>query len=374
MAGLNGCRSASCYGFRSRRPSMPTTGPLGVIASAWVHLRLRQFQHRREIESRYRSLGCLPTSLNAPLSRRRSYRRWTGSEMIVWGGYDSGNDLNTGGRYNPNTDTWIPTSTANAPTARESHSAVWTGSEMIIWGGVGCGSNCRLNTGGIYNPSTGSWTAMSTVNAPSARWNHNALWTGSEMIIWGGTDQTNYLRTGARYNPRTDTWGPMQVPNATIPGRDSFAAVWSGSEMIVWGGVDETFHGTGTGGRYNPSTDSWIATNIANAPSPRSTRTGVWTGREMIIWAGSNTVTDLNTGGRYNPGTDSWTPTTAMNAPVARDDSHRGVDRYANDRLGWDHARLGIEHWRTILRAALNAVGAERGFPKDARQCRRVRC
>ena len=32
-------------------------------------------------------------------------------------------------------DTWTPTSTANAPTARSFHTAIWTGSEMIIWGG-----------------------------------------------------------------------------------------------------------------------------------------------------------------------------------------------------------------------------------------------
>ena len=43
--------------------------------------------------------------------------------------------LNTGGRYNPITDSWTATSTANAPTGRYAHTAVWTGSEMIIWGG-----------------------------------------------------------------------------------------------------------------------------------------------------------------------------------------------------------------------------------------------
>src|SRR5437868_2691207 len=32
-------------------------------------------------------------------------------------------------------DSWTPTTIVNAPTAREGHSAVWTGSEMIIWGG-----------------------------------------------------------------------------------------------------------------------------------------------------------------------------------------------------------------------------------------------
>ena len=55
--------------------------------------------------------------------------------MIVWGGADP-NFLNTGGRYTPGTDSWLATSTTNAPAARESHTAVWTGSEMIVWGGV----------------------------------------------------------------------------------------------------------------------------------------------------------------------------------------------------------------------------------------------
>jgi hypothetical protein len=32
-------------------------------------------------------------------------------------------------------DTWDPTSLINAPTARLDHTAVWTGSEMIVWGG-----------------------------------------------------------------------------------------------------------------------------------------------------------------------------------------------------------------------------------------------
>src|SRR5206468_7298684 len=65
-------------------------------------------------------------------------------------------------------DTWVATSTTNAPTARVSHTAVWTGSEMIVWGGFGLHGG-YFNTGGRYNPSTDSWTATSTTNAPAAR-------------------------------------------------------------------------------------------------------------------------------------------------------------------------------------------------------------
>src|SRR5262249_50520105 len=82
-------------------------------------------------------------------------------------------------------DTWTPTNLTGAPDARVSHTAVWTGSEMIVWGGEDENS-LELNTGGRYNPSTDSWTATSTTNAPEGRIYHTAVWTGSEMIIWGG--------------------------------------------------------------------------------------------------------------------------------------------------------------------------------------------
>src|SRR5947208_15661949 len=97
-------------------------------------------------------------------------------------GFDALTCFNTGGRYNPSTDSWIATSLTNAPSARDLHTAVWTGTEMIVWGGY-----LALNTGGRYNPSTDSWTATSTINAPEARRFHTAVWTGSEMMVWGGS-------------------------------------------------------------------------------------------------------------------------------------------------------------------------------------------
>ena len=60
------------------------------------------------------------------------------------------------------TDQWGATSTTNAPEARLFHTAVWTGSEMIVWGGTPDNSFTDLNTGGRYNPSTDSWIATST--------------------------------------------------------------------------------------------------------------------------------------------------------------------------------------------------------------------
>jgi N-acetylneuraminic acid mutarotase len=248
---------------------------------------------------------------NTPDAREGHTAVWTGSEMIIWGGLGSTWYLNTGGRYNPATDSWTATSTTNAPDARDSHTAVWTGSEMIVWGGATC-CPTFLNTGGRYNPGTDSWAATNTTNAPDARGDHTAVWTGSEMIIWGGL-RIDYFNTGGRYNPATDSWTATSTTNAP-DARVSHTAVWTGSEMIIWGGN----LGGQTGGRYNPATDSWTATNTTNAPDARFWHTAVWTGSEMTVWGGRTLFANFNTGGRYNPGTDSWTATSTTNAPVGR--------------------------------------------------------
>jgi hypothetical protein len=43
-----------------------------------------------------------------------------------------------------------------------------------------------------------TWTATSLASAPFPRYFHTAVWTGSEMIVWGGTDDTSNFNSGGR--------------------------------------------------------------------------------------------------------------------------------------------------------------------------------
>ena len=140
------------------------------------------------------------------------------------------------GRYNPAADSWTATSSTNVPGARFSHTAVWTGSEMIVWGGSGDTINFFFNTGGRYNPSTNSWTATSTANAPAPRNAHTAVWTGTQMIVWGGQGPNGPSNTGGRYNPSTNSWTATSTANAPER-RDLQTAVWTGSEYDRLGWV-----------------------------------------------------------------------------------------------------------------------------------------
>ena len=197
--------------------------------------------------------------------------------MIVWGGanFDFRGlpvPLGDGGKYDPSPDSWMATSTTNAPASREWHTAVWTGSEMIVWGGQGYHSN-HFNIGGRYDPSTDNWTATSITNAPAGRSLHTAVWTGSEMIVWGGDDFPNYFHTGGRYNPGTDTWTATSLTHAPSA-RHYHTAVWTGSEMIVWGGRGPN-NVLNTGGRY--------CANVAPQLGNISTRAFVQTGDNVVI-------------------------------------------------------------------------------------------
>jgi N-acetylneuraminic acid mutarotase len=231
---------------------------------------------------------------NAPAGRYAHTAVWTGGEMIIWGGNDGSQLTNTGGRYDPVTDTWMAIRTPAGLEGRRYHRAVWTGNEMIVWGGQ---NNTSLNTGGRYNPATDGWTLTSTVNAPAARRAHTAVWTGSEMIVWGGAGDNYpfFLNTGSRYDPATDSWTPVTVNGAPAP-RYVHTAVWTGNEMIIWGGAS-TGGAVNTGGQYNPVTNSWKQSSTAGAPTGRYHHTAVWTGIEMIIWG-----PDGGTGGRYYAG------------------------------------------------------------------------
>ena len=259
------------------------------------------------------------TATGAPIARAGHTGVWSGTELIVWGGFQNTKVLKSGARYNPLTDTWIATKETGAPAPRYYHTAVWTGTEMIVWGGGGKKSASVLKSGGRYNPTTDSWTSTKKTGAPAGRAVHTAVWTGTEMIVWGGhkflvSGGATTFNTGGRYNPTTNTWSPTSLQNAPYQ-RSSHTAVWSGDEMIIFGGSSNII--ITQGGSYDPSTNTWSSLPTAKAPSSRSSHTAIWTGTRMIIWGGTF-GNPLKTGALYNPVSHTWSSTKVKGAPSGR--------------------------------------------------------
>ncbi len=250
----------------------------------------------------------------APLSPRYGHTAvWTGTEMIVWGGYNGATQLGDGARFNPATNTWTALSAPGGPAARYGHTAIWTGTEMIIWGGLTAAG--FTNDGARYNPTTNTWTPLPTAGAPAVRATHTAVWTGTKMVVWGGWNGPA-LNSGGRYDLATDAWAPMSTSPAA---RYNHTAVWTGSTMVMWGGENPNIGAYyANGGRYDPVGDTWSAVSNTGEPAIRSLHSAVWTGTEMFLWGGSSSAGLLNTGGRYNPVSDTWAPVNTVAAPTVR--------------------------------------------------------
>lgn len=262
------------------------------------------------------------TSFGAPSPRYYAVSFWTGTEMLVWGGQGCLQMCGDGGAYNPITDTWRPLSVDGAPGGRSGYVATWTGTEMLIWGGTAphepiLGPPVPSVEGARYSPTTNSWSPISTIDAPTRRGERRAVWTGTEMLVTDANTRVGsneHMEAGGRYNPRTDTWNAM----APCPDRAHCSgeyAVWTGTEMLVWG-----FRG---GMAYDPETDTWTSMSLVGAPKLRAYPTVLWTELEMVVWGGIDRASPpgyplLNTGLRFDPVDDVWRPVTTVHAPAPR--------------------------------------------------------
>ncbi len=274
------------------------------------------------------------TNIGALSARSNASCVWTGTEVIVFGGYSGvggGGTFKNGARYKPSTDTW--TAMADGPSFRYDAIAVWTGTRFLVWGGItktGT-TTTTLADGSLWNPNTNAWTTISASGAPQARRQAGWVWTGTELIIWGGSPSSlSTLDDGFRYNPATDDWTEMTGVNAPSA-RAGHSAVWTGKEMIVWGGnavvnigptkINQVYR---DGARYDPADDRWLPLSDAGAPAARFYHSAVWTGKEMLLFGGTDTLNQatlsqgMNSGARYLPELDSWTALSVSSAPSPR--------------------------------------------------------
>jgi len=333
------------------------------------------------------------STIGAPSARYSHTAVWTGTEMVIWGGHSSTASLDTGFLWVPNGGTILGSVSGNnttcatvggcwrqiagqagQPSIRSSQTAVWTGTQMIVWGGFGVlPSIPAMNTGSIWIPrggiypddgticpdTGGCWTAMTTTGAPSIRYSHTAVWTGTQMVVWGGYDGTSaYLNDGAIWTPNAGTnsdgttcivAGGCWLSTASSAGvptvRLGHSAVWTGTNMVIFGGTNGASE-LNTGAIWvpkngtNPNSTTcavnngcWTATSLSTGvPSARSFAATVWTGTHMLVFGG-NGITALGDGAIWVPngatntnnticslpgGGGCWTAMTATGAPAAR--------------------------------------------------------
>ena len=93
------------------------------------------------------------------------------------------------------------------PAPRADAAGVWTGAEVLVFGGTA--PEATPSQGYRYSPATGQWRLLPSAGEPSPRTNPFAVWTGSQFLVWGGYSGGQPLSDGALYDPVLDRWGPV---------------------------------------------------------------------------------------------------------------------------------------------------------------------
>jgi hypothetical protein len=269
----------------------------------------------------------------------------TDDGMLVWGGLALGGTgsgyVEDGAIYHLCNDSWTPMSTAGAPvalTANTTHPVppgTWTPTGLVVWGGVGDYATYvafpegeAVHAASVYDARTSSWKEMNRAGEPTARDYEARVWTGKELLIWGGVAQSGEKtwvnhQDGALYDPERDRWTPMSTTNAPSGRATMGQTAWTGTQFIVWGGLrfdpgpgfDPAYTTLADGGVYDLASDTWAPLASEGAPTGPGPVV-LWTGSKLLVLAvldGHTTpgVIDFD-GALYDPASNSWAK---MSAP-----------------------------------------------------------
>jgi hypothetical protein len=218
---------------------------------------------------------------------------------------------------------------------------VWTGSQLLIWGGSPgwCDEQPPERDGMAFDASSNAWTAIPPAPVPGRCFPAYA-WTGRELLIWGGWDgswseeEPGTLSDGAAYDPATNQW--RVLPPSGLTARAPLF-VWTGEELIVWGTSFRTRHRPLDGAAYDPVSDSWRM--ITEGPIELTDAVGAWSGSEMIVFGaalhgGNFPETPTAIGAAYNPASDAW-----RRLPESDIDPNANTASWLEDRLiAWDYS------------------------------------
>jgi N-acetylneuraminic acid mutarotase len=115
---------------------------------------------------------------------------------------------------------------------------------MIIHGGYGGTSSLTyLNSAARYNPSTNSWTTISSTGSPRLE-DHSGIWLGTKLLISGGSSNifnvpgAAFQSSAYTYDPILNTWqvaglmGVNKVKHKLIMGNNIVLCFGGGTTFL----------------------------------------------------------------------------------------------------------------------------------------------
>ena len=240
-----------------------------------------------------------------------------GKVLVAGGAPSLGSDpsLNSAELYDPNTGQWSPTGNLN--TGRSGHTAtlLQDGKVLVAGGfsGGGTNGNCPCfffvtNSAEIYDPATGVWSVTASLNTERGSHTATVLQNG-EILVAGGTNglingdlDTDPITNAELYDPRTGRWSVIASLNA--PRESHTATLLPDGKVLAAAGES-----TDTAELYDPSTGVWSFTGSLSNAGSGNTATLLPDGKVLVVGGGSS----RNTAELYDPNTGTWSATASLN-------------------------------------------------------------
>ena len=234
---------------------------------------------------------------------------WTGSQMIVWGGYaqSDGHVLADGASYDPATRTWqtLPPSPLGP---RASAAFAWTGQQLFIWGGSSHATSTERSTdGAMYDPATRTWHRLPPVSV-GGHVLAAAVWTGARVVLFTAAfDRDTNTADVHAYDPTTNSWSTLPSIHIAQTQILDIIPLVAGNQLYAFMPVQTLGNGLRTGNDsfvYRPTTNSWAQSPMLPTRSPYGIGNTEWTGDHVLFGPAG---VDCNIcGGFPGESTGSW--------------------------------------------------------------------
>lgn len=236
---------------------------------------------------------------NSSYARKAQDIAWTGNRLAVWGGDCALTKSNLGGLIdiavaNAKWESITPDTNAQRCSG---HTLTYGDGKLYVYGGFIPTSTDARNpdlyvtaAGSVYDLKAKSWSILNSPSGTKPRYNHTAVWSGKDLIVFSGVlqnaDTRNVKSNGLLYRPGS---GWKAFASESVQEREGHVAIWTGNEMLVYGGKTRYLQILlGDVSFFDPATMTWRITGSSseNALDARMSTAAAWTGDRLLVWGG----------------------------------------------------------------------------------------
>lgn len=242
-------------------------------------------------------------------------------DVLVAGGLHGSRQLATAELYDPSTGAWSVTGSMHAARSGMTATRLGDGDVLIAGGGCNPGKLCNagsflnsLHSAEVYDPGTGRFSHAGLMSA-GRQFGTATLLSDGDVLVAGGfsdcdDDFCEDTTSADLYNPTTGTW--TAVGQLLVPREQSTATLLPSGQVLVAGGKSLTYDGysykrLAEAELYDPRTRTWTATGSLAQPHAGASAALLSNGW-VLVAGGGNPAAAV-----YQPKLGAWVPTGSMN-------------------------------------------------------------